>query len=367
MSWPKSIISSDWGNATAIAPNGENIVVFAYHIWEVRPDGKWTQIGSEWPKTVAATTNANFIYAIRPDGFIYKISTLSYTNVFKWAEVGGGWEKAKAIFAYNDHIYVVLDAIWEIRLDGTYQKVQNEYWGLHDLSQILSSGWAKTFQLLTLDDKLFVYDVFLTIVDTNTGAKTVVHKDDWNSTLAGCATANAMYTAFANRISLWKVQIQGDSDEELNKLKLRKEDQPLLTRKISSYFTVNRLKAATLHGRYLCDKDEKYCTFTEFIQAAKKLKPSEPHFPYYCYNLKINDDDTSCFEKSMELPITNFIEMVPWKDDTTWRIYVVTCNLLRQCEKTEKIKNQVINFIAVEEGFVSAKISPQNPYDPLPT
>ncbi|PKY60362.1 hypothetical protein RhiirA4_483976 [Rhizophagus irregularis] len=230
MSWPKSIISSDWGNATAIAPNGENIVVFAYHIWEVRTDGKYTQIGSEWPKTVAATTNANFIYAIRPDGFIYKISTLSYTNVFKWAEAGGGWERAKAIFAYNDHIYVVLDAIWEIRLDGTYQKVQNEYWGatrsitvigdyaysVHDSGniyktnlkdwtyRILSSGWAKTFQLLTLDDKLFVYDVFLTIVDTNTGAKTVVHKDDWNLTLAGCTTANAMYTAFSST-NLWKV------------------------------------------------------------------------------------------------------------------------------------------------------------------
>src|SRR5438270_3406321 len=129
MGWPKSIISSDWGSTTAVAPNGENIVVFAYHMWEVKPNGQYTQIGSDWPKNVAATTNGNFIYAIRPDGFIYKISTLNYANVFKWAEVGGGWNNAKAMFSYNDHIYVVLDAIWEIRLDGTYQKVQNDSWG----------------------------------------------------------------------------------------------------------------------------------------------------------------------------------------------------------------------------------------------
>ncbi|CAG8645819.1 1236_t:CDS:1 [Paraglomus brasilianum] len=96
----------------------------------------------------------------------------------------------------------------------------------------------------------------------------------------------------------------------------------------------------------------------------------------------------------MELPITNTIETVPWsdslesrlcqlyardnivdifwgqnlkEDDATWRIYVVTRNLLRQCEKTEKIGDQVINFIAVEEGFVSAEIPPQNPHDSLPT
>ncbi|RIA92123.1 hypothetical protein C1645_765827 [Glomus cerebriforme] len=230
MSWTKGIISSNWGGATAIAPNGENIVVFAYHMWEVNPDGKYTQIGSEWPNTVAATTNGNFIYAIRPDGFIYKISTSSYRNVFKWAEAGNGWERAKAIFAYNDHIYVVLDAIWEIRLDGTYQKVQNDNWGatrsitvigdyaysVHDSGiiyktnlkdwtyRILSNRWANTFQLLTLDNKLFAYDVYLTIVDTNTGAKTVVHTDNWNSILAGCATANAMYTAFTSG-NLWKI------------------------------------------------------------------------------------------------------------------------------------------------------------------
>ncbi|GBB88957.1 hypothetical protein RclHR1_24010003 [Rhizophagus clarus] len=193
MSWPKGLISSDWKNATAIAPNGEYVVVFAYHMYEVNPDGKFTQIGSEWPRTVAATTNGNFIYAIRPDGLIYKISTLSYSNVFKWAEAGGGWDSAKAIFAYNDHIYVVLDAIWEIRLDSTYRR-----------NRILSCGWANTFQLLTLDNKLFVYDVYLTIVDKDTGAKTVVHTDDWNSRLAGCATANAMYTVFASG-NLWKV------------------------------------------------------------------------------------------------------------------------------------------------------------------
>jgi hypothetical protein len=232
MSWPKNYISSDWGNATAIAPNGENIIVFAYHMWEVNPDGRCAQIGSEWPNTVAATTNGNFIYAICPNGFIYKISTLSYNNVFKWAEAGGGWEKAKAIFAYNDHIYVVLDAIWEIRLDGTYQKVQNDGWGaarsitvigdyaysVHNSGYIykinlkdwtyrtLSSGWSNTFQLLTLDNKLFAYDVCLSIVDTNTGAYTVVHTDSWNSRLAGAATANVMYTVFTSG-NLWKVTI----------------------------------------------------------------------------------------------------------------------------------------------------------------
>ncbi|CAI2182766.1 7868_t:CDS:2 [Funneliformis geosporum] len=105
MSWPKSLISSD---------------------------GNYTQIGLEWPKIVAATTYCNFIYAIHPDGFIYKISTSSYTNVFKWAEAGGGWERAKAIFTYNDHICIVRDSIC---LDGTYHMVQNDNWGLHNLSQ----------------------------------------------------------------------------------------------------------------------------------------------------------------------------------------------------------------------------------------
>ncbi|GES96757.1 hypothetical protein RCL_jg14766.t1 [Rhizophagus clarus] len=219
MGWPKNLLASNWGSSTAMAPNGENIVVFANHMYEVTPGGRYTQIGSEWPNIVAATTNANFIYAIRPDGFIYKISTSSYTNVFKWAEAGGGWEKAKTIFAYNDHIYVVLDAIWEIRLDGTYQNVQNDNWGatrsitvigdyaysVHDSGKIykinlkdwtyriLSNGWENTLQLLTLDNKLFAYDVFLTIVDTNTGEKTVVHTDNWNAKVAGCATANAMF------------------------------------------------------------------------------------------------------------------------------------------------------------------------------
>ncbi|CAI2187991.1 6869_t:CDS:1 [Funneliformis geosporum] len=232
MSWPKSLISSDWGSTTAIAPNGENVVVFANKICEVNPDGNYTQIGLEWPKIIAATTNGNFIYAIYPDGFIYKISTSSYTSVFKWAEAGGGWERAKAIFAYNDHIYVVRDSIWEIRLDGTYHMVQNDNWGatrsitvivdyaysVHDNGiiykinlkdwtyRILSKGWAKTFrfQLLTLDNKLFAYDVYLTMVDTNTGSKHVIHKDNWNSKLAGCSTANAMYTAFTSG-NLWKI------------------------------------------------------------------------------------------------------------------------------------------------------------------
>ncbi|CAI2196838.1 13713_t:CDS:2, partial [Funneliformis geosporum] len=128
----------------------ENVIVFANKICDVNPDGNYTQIGLEWPKIVAATTYCNFIYAIHPDGFIYKISTSSYTNVFKWAEAGGGWERAKAIFTYNDHICIVRDSIC---LDGM----------------------GKTIPI--------TYDVYLTIVDTNTGLKHVIHKN-WNSKLA---------------------------------------------------------------------------------------------------------------------------------------------------------------------------------------
>ena len=54
------------------------------------------------------------------------------------------------------------------------------------------------------------------------------------------------------------------------------------------------------------------------------------------------------------------------EDDATWRIYVVTRNLLSLCEKIENCY-QVINFIAVEEGFAGAEIPPQNHHDPLPT
>ncbi|CAG8623133.1 10985_t:CDS:2 [Gigaspora margarita] len=213
MGWTASIISRNWQSATAMSPNGENIVVFAYQIWEVNPDGQYKQVGSEWPHTVAATTNGNFIYAIRPDGFIYKINTSSY-NIFKWAEAGGGWEKTKAIFAYNDHIYVVLEAIWEILLDGTYKKVQNENWGnMRSITVIgdyaysvqdsgiiykinlkdwtyrsLGGGWKNTYQLLTLNNKLFAYDISLIIVDTDTGSQTIVRTDNWNDKLAGCAT-----------------------------------------------------------------------------------------------------------------------------------------------------------------------------------
>ncbi|CAG8690615.1 10651_t:CDS:1, partial [Racocetra fulgida] len=83
MSWPSSVISSNWGTTTAMAANGENFVVFGDNTWEVKPNGDYTQIKSDWPKTVAATTNGNFIYAIRPEGYIYNIRTTSYTDVFK--------------------------------------------------------------------------------------------------------------------------------------------------------------------------------------------------------------------------------------------------------------------------------------------
>ena len=113
----------------------------------------------------------------------------------------------------------------------------------------------------------------------------------------------------ASRIRLWKVQIRGDSDDELTKLMLRKEDQLLPTRKISSYFPEEPLDEhihiivkpptphisfelvykmgllnegdsveyvekdhnykATLYESYLCYKDKKFHTFTEFIRAAR--------------------------------------------------------------------------------------------------
>ncbi|CAG8743599.1 19102_t:CDS:1 [Dentiscutata erythropus] len=229
MSWSYSKISFDWKASTAMAPNGENIVVFAYHVWEVNSDGIYNQVGSDWPNTVAATTNGNFIYAIRPDGFIYKLRTSNYT-VSKWIDAGGGWEKAKAIFSYNDLIYVILDAIWEIRLDGTYKKVQSENWSntrsitvigdyaylvlengnIYKLDlrnwtyRVLSSGWSNTFLLLTLDNKLFVYDISLTMVDTDTGETTIVYSDNWNKILAGCATSSTMYAVFDSG-NLWKV------------------------------------------------------------------------------------------------------------------------------------------------------------------
>ncbi|RIB04921.1 hypothetical protein C2G38_2048036 [Gigaspora rosea] len=227
--WTAIEISKNWQSATAMAPNGEKIVIFTNDIWEVNPDGQYVQVGSECPNTVAAITNGNFIYAIRTDGFIYKINTSSY-KIFKWAEAGGGWEKAKGIFAYNDHIYVVLQAIWEIRLDGTYKQVQSENWGntrsitvignyaysvldseviykinLKDWTyKSLGGGWTNTFQLLALKNKLFAYDINLTIVDTDTGAQTTIRTDNWNKTMAGCATSNAMYTVFTSG-NLWKV------------------------------------------------------------------------------------------------------------------------------------------------------------------
>ncbi|CAG8507162.1 15033_t:CDS:2, partial [Cetraspora pellucida] len=172
---PKSAISSDWKTANAIVPNGEKIVVFADNVWEVNPDGKYKQL-----------------------------KTSDY-SVFKWTEVGTGWEKAEAIFAYNDRIYVVLDAIWEIRLDSTYKKVQNEDWSTNNWNyKLLSSGWKNSFLLLALDNKLFVYDIILTILDTNTGGKTPVYDDNWNKILAGGATSSAMHTVYDSG-NLWKV------------------------------------------------------------------------------------------------------------------------------------------------------------------
>ena len=54
------------------------------------------------------------------------------------------------------------------------------------------------------------------------------------------------------------------------------------------------------------------------------------------------------------------------EDDATWRVYVVTRNFFRR-KRVEKIVDQVIHFVAEEEGFFNAEIPPQNPHDPLPT
>jgi len=54
------------------------------------------------------------------------------------------------------------------------------------------------------------------------------------------------------------------------------------------YLEKNRYYKVTLHEGYLCNKDGKYNTFTEFLRAARKLNPSEQVSSYYFYNLKIN-------------------------------------------------------------------------------
>ena len=126
-----------------------------------------------------------------------------------------------------------------------------------------------------------------------------------------------------------KVQIRADNDKELNKLTLHNNDQLLAKMKVNSYFTDKPLdnhihivvkppklihislelvlKAGLLNeggsveylGRYrtyramlheccLCTEDEKYFSFTKFIQAARKLKPDETLTPYDFQSLKIN-------------------------------------------------------------------------------
>ncbi|PKY49939.1 hypothetical protein RhiirA4_466122 [Rhizophagus irregularis] len=120
-----------------------------------------------------------------------------------------------------------------------------------------------------------------------------------------------------DQVSLWKVQIRGDSDEELNKLKPRKEDQLLSTREISSYFTEKPLEGYIL-----------------II-----IKPPElPTVPW-------SDSLESCL---YQLYASDNIVNIFWgqnlkEDDTTWRIYVVTRNLLRQSVKTEKIGDQAFD------------------------
>ncbi|RGB28765.1 hypothetical protein C1646_672972 [Rhizophagus diaphanus] len=120
-----------------------------------------------------------------------------------------------------------------------------------------------------------------------------------------------------DRVSLWKVQIRGDSDEELNKLKLRKEDQLLSTRKISSYFTEKPLEG-----------------YIHII-----IKPPElPTVPW----------SDSLESRLYQLYASDNIVDIFWgqnlkEDNTTWRIYVVTRNLLRQSGKTEKIGDQAFD------------------------
>ncbi|CAG8711726.1 12634_t:CDS:2 [Funneliformis mosseae] len=196
----------------------------------------------------------------------------------------------------------------------------------------------------------------------------------------------------ANRIQLWKIQIQGDSDKELTKLILYKEEQLLLTRKVSSYFSEKPLDErycrisrkdfyykATLRGCCLYCGDRQFSTFTKFIQTARK-KLDEQLKSYHFHELIINgmtylevcekiykmifcnydevDDDVIFEEEVIEFPMTY--------DDETWCVCVVTRNLFRH-KKIEKIRDQIIRFIPEEEGFVNAEILSQNPHDPLPT
>ncbi|CAG8676746.1 12649_t:CDS:2, partial [Dentiscutata heterogama] len=162
MSWSYSRISSNWKGSTTMAPNGEKIVVFASHVWEVNSDGICNQAGSDWPNTVAATTNGNFIYAIRPDGSIYKLRTSNYT-VSKWIDAvqSESWSSTRSITVIGNYAYLV-------------------------------NG-----------NKLFAYDISLTIVDTDTGETTVVHSNNWHKILTGCATSSTMYAVFDSE-ELWK-------------------------------------------------------------------------------------------------------------------------------------------------------------------
>ncbi|RHZ52113.1 hypothetical protein Glove_465g29 [Diversispora epigaea] len=135
---------------------------------------------------------------------------------------------------------------------------------------------------------------------------------------------------------------------------------------------------------------KKYCSFTEFIQAARRNeKPSPNDF----YNLKINNmtyeevrdlvyklkyhenhnsedeeiRDRTISDGELEEP-PNTIEIVPWNKDLENRlcVYVVTRDF-RLREWTEEVTGQLIHFIPEEKGFLNAEVPPQSARDPLPT
>ncbi|CAG8450836.1 12152_t:CDS:2 [Racocetra fulgida] len=196
-----------------------------------------------------------------------------------------------------------------------------------------------------------------------------------------------------DRLKLWKVRVC-NNNEKLNNLVLRDEDRLLdTTLKISYYFSKKPLSnyihiivkpplppiklglickmellsegdsveyldknfscTAALHEGLLYTKDEKYNSFTKFMQAAKGKRPNGNDF----HNLKINN---MTYWKVCD-KIYNLIFCYEQEEDE------VTSNYLYLHEKTEVTGGQVICFISEEKGFINAKIPPQSPNDPLPT
>ncbi|PKY61195.1 hypothetical protein RhiirA4_550880, partial [Rhizophagus irregularis] len=244
----------------------------------------------------------------------------------------------------------------------------------------------------------------------------------------------------ANRLRIWKVQIRADNDKELSELTLHNNEQLLAKMKVNSYFTDKpldnhihivvkppelihislklvleagllreggsveylgryRIYRAMLHERCLCTEGEKYFSFTEFIQVARKLKPDETPTPYDFQSLKINGMtyrevrdkiykfvsymyEDSLFVDHFSIPWDDDLENrlrqlhsekdvvdIFWgrslkEDDTTWRVYVVFRDIPYLRKRTEIVmEDQMIRFITVEEGFADAEIRQRSLHD----